>query len=1019
MTTNRHTVSFAICFEALTGYAPLCWQKRLFDRLANGSVPPVVDLPTGLGKTSVIPIWLIALAQPAPRNNRWPRLPRRLVYIVNRRTVVDQATDDAKRLLGCIYRSGQLEPLSWATAKAITALGLNAEPAIPKQQAPIVATLRKALADLSADDTAAPLAVSTLRGELADNGEWKVNPARPAIIIGTIDMIGSKLLFSGYGDERYGRAHHAGLIGQDALIVHDEAHLSPAFDALLASTEVEQKRTKEARPVHVMRLSATTRADGNAGKSREQHLTIEGDDYADGIVSQRLNAKKTLRFTDAEKDKDVHCIVGVAVKLGEERQRVLVYVRSPETAQEVVKGLRKKLGDGSDGRVGLLTGTIRGYERDQLAESDLFRAFRSDPNRPRQLAQTLYLVSTSAGEVGADWDADQLVCDLSTLDSMAQRFGRVNRLGGDGRSAQIVVVMEKSAAKRAKSGDDTEDGGKDEAARQGNKKAPNAYEAAVLKTGEILRRVVADGGDVSPARLRKVMDSLSNEDRQAAFSPTPKILPATDILFDHWSLTSIAGELPGRPEVGPYLHGVAEWEPPETHVAWRADIALLARAGGKDEQGADLPCSAAELEQVFDVFPLRAVEQLRDRTDRVLDELSKIAKRQPGQRVVVMKAGMVRWATLEELIAATDTKRLASSPLAFATLVMPTEVGGLSSNGTLRGDQAAPSNPDDPNAHRRLDVAESASPSGSDGRDRQRVQVGAIGPESVAEVGEDESEPETEDGATGTNERALVGAPVVPGFVRRLAVPLSKDESDDGVEPATIEYRLARGQAREPGKCVQLRTHNDAVAAAAERMASALGLPDDIKKAVSLAGRMHDLGKGREVWQRYANNPPPRPVSDEWLAARIAKSDKYGHWKALRGYRHEFGSLHDAAADDEIRSLDSDTRDLALHLIAAHHGWARPHFEPRHFDPGDSDAPRPTTENEKAAVESMQRFGRLQQRYGRWGLAWLESILRCADAAASESSTGGAGVPPAASATSDGAVPAHDGAGGPKAGGAA
>lgn len=62
MTTIGHSDSFAKCFEALTGYAPLCWQKRLFDRLANGSVPPVVDLPTGLGKTSVIPIWLIALA---------------------------------------------------------------------------------------------------------------------------------------------------------------------------------------------------------------------------------------------------------------------------------------------------------------------------------------------------------------------------------------------------------------------------------------------------------------------------------------------------------------------------------------------------------------------------------------------------------------------------------------------------------------------------------------------------------------------------------------------------------------------------------------------------------------------------------------------------------------------------------------------------------------------------------------------------------------------------------------------
>src|SRR5271154_6865157 len=42
---------------------------------------------------------------------------------------------------------------------------------------------------------------------------------------------------------------------------------------------------------------------------------------------------------------------------------------------------------------------------------------------------TVYLVCTSAGEVGVNISADHLVCDLSTFESMAQRFGRVNRFG--------------------------------------------------------------------------------------------------------------------------------------------------------------------------------------------------------------------------------------------------------------------------------------------------------------------------------------------------------------------------------------------------------------------------------------------------------------------------------------------------------------------------------------------------------------------------------------------------------------
>ncbi|HQH71349.1 MAG TPA: type I-U CRISPR-associated helicase/endonuclease Cas3, partial [bacterium] len=195
-------MTFQAHFKALTGHTPFDWQIRLFERFAKGKqLPEVCSIPTGLGKTSVIPIWLTALAQ-AGAEGAEVRLPRRLIYIVNRRTVVDQATDLVEGMLERLKNDTELHGLS------------------------------KALQNLAASE-GSPLAVSTLRGELADNQEWKADPARPAVIIGTIDMIGSKLLFSGYGDSRVGRAHHAGLIGQDALLVHDEAHLTPPFSGLL------------------------------------------------------------------------------------------------------------------------------------------------------------------------------------------------------------------------------------------------------------------------------------------------------------------------------------------------------------------------------------------------------------------------------------------------------------------------------------------------------------------------------------------------------------------------------------------------------------------------------------------------------------------------------------------------------------------------------------------------------------------------------------------------------------------
>jgi CRISPR-associated endonuclease/helicase Cas3 len=68
------------------------WQWELYQRFIAGNFPQSCNLPTGLGKTSVIHIWLLALAA-APT-----KVPRRLVYVVNRRTVVDQSTREAERL---------------------------------------------------------------------------------------------------------------------------------------------------------------------------------------------------------------------------------------------------------------------------------------------------------------------------------------------------------------------------------------------------------------------------------------------------------------------------------------------------------------------------------------------------------------------------------------------------------------------------------------------------------------------------------------------------------------------------------------------------------------------------------------------------------------------------------------------------------------------------------------------------------------------------------------------------------
>jgi CRISPR-associated endonuclease/helicase Cas3 len=99
-------------------------------------------------------------------------------------------------------------------------------------------------------------------------------------------------------------------------------------------------------------------------------------------------------------------------------------------------------------------------------------------------------------------------------------------------------------------------------------------------------------------------------------------------------------------------------------------------------------------------------------------------------------------------------------------------------------------------------------------------------------------------------------------------------------------------------------------------------------------------------------------------------------------YRHEFGSLR-KFIDCNAAKCNAEIFDLAAHLIAAHHGRGRPHFPKGGFDPDASN------KSPEIGVEVMRRFGRLQRQYGYWRLAWLENLLRCADALASAENDGG------------------------------
>ena len=820
MQPPSRSIDFEAAFSLLTGNKPFPWQRALYDDwFSVGRFPATCNLPTGLGKTSIIAVWLIA------RETNPSSVPRRLVYVVNRRTVVDQTTDEVEKYQSNLIPAGITQPL----------------------------------------------AISTLRGQFADNREWAADPSRPAVICGTVDMIGSRLLFSGYGCGFKSKPLHAGFLGQDVLLVHDEAHLEPAFQELLTAIENEQNRCHELHKFHVVELSATSRGDGEA-------FTLTPEDEKDEVVQKRITAKKSLTLHELDEKKLPDRVTDLALNHKDSGRAILIFVRTVEAVEKVADKLRK-----AKMSVETLTGTLRGKERDELVTMPVFRRFLPGADAGDE---TVYLVCTSAGEVGVNISADHLICDLSTFESMAQRFGRVNRFGERDDTRIDVVHPSKF--------DETDE-----------------LDVRRSRTLALLRRLNRDG-------CPKALGDLDPAARAAAFSPKPIILPTSDILFDAWALTTVRDKLPGRPPVAEYLHGESEWEPPQTSVAWREEVGRLTTDRFTPKQLAEL---------IDDYYPLKPHELLKDSTRRVFKQIQKIASRVDGPVWVIEQDESLRVTTLAELADADE------DDLNGVMLLLSPQAGGLQ-DGLLDGDSETAN-----------DVADEWFED-SERQTRRRCRI----------WGDDEP----------TGEMRLV---------RRIDFPPSEEDEDE--EGRHWAWYVRPSSADDDGsktamKRITLQHHTNDVIENAKRIVSTLPLSDELKQAIVFAAAFHDLGKKRIVWQRSIGNPNPT----DWHA----KSGKGWKPQEITGYRHEFGSLLDAEDNDEFEAVaDQANKDLILHLIAAHHGRGRPHFSLEEaFDPE-----KPQALANEIAREVPRRFARLQRKYGRWGLAYIESLLRAADIAAS------------------------------------
>ncbi|MBV8817667.1 MAG: hypothetical protein JO022_04865, partial [Acidobacteriaceae bacterium] len=203
---------FPAFFRACWGYDPFPWEESLARSVSDGRWPGALSLPTSAGKTAVIDIAIFAFAC------RIPNAARRIFFVVDRRVVVDEATDRAREIADALRDPEAYLQRRWPHRP-------DEEQAKSRE---ILQRVAQSL--LTAGGTDTPLVVAGLRGGILHDDAWCRHPAQPAVCCTTVDQLGSRMLFRGY-TVRSPRSWpiHAGLVANDALIVVDEAHCSTPF----------------------------------------------------------------------------------------------------------------------------------------------------------------------------------------------------------------------------------------------------------------------------------------------------------------------------------------------------------------------------------------------------------------------------------------------------------------------------------------------------------------------------------------------------------------------------------------------------------------------------------------------------------------------------------------------------------------------------------------------------------------------------------------------------------------------
>jgi CRISPR-associated endonuclease/helicase Cas3 len=624
-------------------------------------------------------------------------------------------------------------------------------------------------------------------------------------------------------------------------------------------------------------------------------------------------------------------------------------------------------------------------------------------------------VSTQCVEAGADLDFDVLITQVAPLDALRQRFGRLNRMGRPIEASASILGVASEISRSAK--------------------PDPLYGDALRDTWQWLE---AHSNDGCLDFCYTALQPLAMPDK--LYGPR---LHAPILMPEHVrALSETNPAPPWAPDPALYLHGIPNGAP-SVNLVWRADLPGNADDRARQIVGDILTLAPPRMGEVVQLS-ITAVRRWMSGAavaDDVADMEVEIAEEKHSDDVAEARRKAWRWRGADSSVERVGAGEIIPGD----TLVFSCSEGGCDEWGwnpssdelvsDVGLDAARPyfERSAVVRLHRALlaqdlqcaGVSEQEGDAlwariveilGSDVADSEKIRQlvdedGEVVPlppglrsvlQGFAEGGSVTIEAPYD---RGTEPRHHLGAVIIAkrlGVMDTRSIPESSSEDDT---LSTCGYAVDG---------LSLSKHSEDVRDLAHSFATMLGLSSSIIEDIALAGYLHDVGKADLRFQNYLAGGP-------WFSGIRAKSGRVRSrsqdHRALRQsqlpgkWRHEALSVRIARSTDAFRTAHDP--ELVLWLIGTHHGFGRPafpHKEERdnvkagyygfgeHASANDALEVPPSagpqrinfgmpivTDNGPSVVDWQTMFRRLEQRYGVWGLASLEAIVRLADHRASES----------------------------------